>query len=444
MRGPLLALSFAAFSLAWLVFFGAGARIADWDATLLMLGTTALFYWTFRTGQTPPRLPLWHNLALWAVPIYALFQLVPLSPAVLGFLSPVRAVVAGNLGGIFPSAAGSPLSLVPPAALFGFFSLLGYLTAFSLLRDLGWRFVESHPWLPLVPLVAVASLESMVGVAEWLSGRATPVSGTLGSQDNFAGILEIALPFTLVFGFISFRRHQAQDSSSQRPALLAALAWMASLLLLLGLVHSASPASKTVVASSCFTLLCLGIVPRLKSRKLRWYGAGLAAATAILLLLLVLPPATFTESLAKLGAAETSETSPEVRLAIWNGAAAVLGDYRWFGTGPGGFEPAFLKYQGSISLDRVVNPDSDVLYLLITFGAVGFVLVLIALAGILRPAITGALYLTDEPRRLLAAALIASFLGALIRGSMEANLSIHAIALAFAWVAGLSQSSGLE
>ena len=38
MRGSLLTLSFIAMSLAWLVFFGAGVRQTDWNASLLSLG----------------------------------------------------------------------------------------------------------------------------------------------------------------------------------------------------------------------------------------------------------------------------------------------------------------------------------------------------------------------------------------------------------------------
>ena len=145
MRGPFLALCFIALSLAWLVFFGAGIRQPDWDAALLFLGATALFYWTFRSGQTPPRLPVWHALALWALPIYAAFQLIPLPAALLESLSPTRALIADSLGGVIPSLTRAPISIAPAAAMSGLFSLLGYLTVYSLTRDIAWRFVEKRP-----------------------------------------------------------------------------------------------------------------------------------------------------------------------------------------------------------------------------------------------------------------------------------------------------------
>ncbi len=446
MRGSLLALSFAAFSLGWLVFFGAGVRIGDWNATLLILGATALFYWAFRTGQTPPRLRLWHAIALWALPAYALFQLVPLPPSILGMLSPARSVIAGSLGGALPALTACPISLVPPLALLGFFSLLGYLTTFGLLRDIGWRFVESHPWAPVVPLVAMATVEAIIGISQWLiSGNSNAqVTGTLSSGEHFACLLEIALPFTLIFGFISFRRHQAQPPGSLKPALLAAGSWTASLLLLLALLPSSSAASRLVLASSLFTLLCLGVIPRLKTIKLRWYGAGIAAGAVIAAVLLLMPSAGLTDSLAHMGATGPSEPKADTRLSIWSNSATLASEFRWFGTAPGGFEPAFLKYQGSADLNRISNSGNDVLDLLITFGTVGFAIVLIALAGVLRPALVGAVLLSDEPRRLLAAAITASFLGVILRSGLEANLSVPAIAMAFAWVAGLSQSSGLE
>jgi hypothetical protein len=442
MRRPILALIFTAFSLAWLVFFGAGSRIPDWDATLLLLGATALFYWTFRTGQTPPRLPLWHTAALWALPVYAIFQLIPLPPAVLEALSPARAMIAGSLNGVLPSSPNAPISVVPPLAVAGLFSLLGYLTTFSLLRDMGWRFVETSPWLPVAPVAGIASIEAAIGIWQWLSGSHfnAPVTGTFSNREHFAGMLEIALPFTLVFGFISFRRHQAHESASQKPATLAAGAWTASLLLLLALRQSGSAAAGAVVTASSFILLSLIIVPRLKTRKLRRSGAGVAAGAAIVALLLVAPPPLFIDSLARMG----EPGRPEVRLSLWGNSAALLSEFRWFGTGSGGFEPTFLKYAGSSELKRTTNPDNDVLHLLITFGTVGFCIVLIGVAGVLRPALVGAVFLIDEPRRLLAAATTASLLGVLLRSSLHASLSVPAIAMAFAWVAGLSQSSGLE
>jgi EamA domain-containing membrane protein RarD len=66
------------------------------------------------------------------------------------------------------------------------------------------------------------------------------------------------------------------------------------------------------------------------------------------------------------------------------------------------------------------------------------------MVGILRPAIMGAIFLLDESRRLLAASIAAALLGVLLRSGMESAISLPAVAIAFAWVAGMSQSSGLE
>jgi EamA domain-containing membrane protein RarD len=68
----------------------------------------------------------------------------------------------------------------------------------------------------------------------------------------------------------------------------------------------------------------------------------------------------------------------------------------------------------------------------------------VVLVGIFRPAILGAIFLQDESRRLLAASVTAALVGVMVRSSMEASLSMPAVAMAFGWVAGLSQSSGVD
>ncbi len=441
MRGPLIALCFISLSMAWLVLFGAGVRQADWNASLLFVGATALFYWAFRSGQTPPRISAWLVGALWALPAYAIFQLIPWPPAVLAMLSPARAFVTGGVASVIPNVNHAPIAIAPAAAMFGLFSLLACLTVYSLMRDLEWRLAVERPWLPAAPLVAIATLEASIGVGQWLgASQAIPVRGTLSSSEQFAGLLEIALPFTLVSGFISFRRHQALQIGSAMPAVRAVLTWLSSLMILLALFHSSSQTSRVVVYSSLFLLLALALIPRLKTNQLRLYGAAGAAAVAIIAVLLTVSPFDLQASLAQLGAAD--KEAAEAKISLWDGSESLLAEYRWLGTGLGGFESTFPKYQGTANLNRVQQPHNDVLALLIAFGIVGSLIVLAVMVGILKPAILGAIFLVDESRRLLAASIAASLLGVLLRSGMESAISMPAVAIAFAWVAGMSQSSG--
>jgi len=443
MRGPLIALCSVASSMAWLVFFGAGVRQADWDASLLFIGATALFYWSFRSGQTPPRLPLWYVVALWLLPAYVVFQLIPLPSGLLAVLSPARSFVTQSLTSVIPGLNNAPIAIAPAAAMAGFFSLLSCLTVLSLMRDLEWRLAIYRPWLPAAPLVGIATLEASIGVGQWLGAPLTlPMRGTLSSTEQFAGLLEIALPFTLVAGFISFRRHQEQQTGSAMPAARAVITWMCSLMILLALFHSASQTSRVVVFASVFILLALALIPRLKTQKLRLYGAGGAAAIAIVALFIALSPVDIPGSLAELGT--PNKEAAEAKLTLWNNSASLLGEYHWLGTGMGGFESTFPKYQGSANLNRIQQPHNDLLSLFITFGIAGACIVGVIMVGILRPAILGAIFLVDESRRLLAASIAASLIGVLLRGGMESAISMPAVAIAFAWVAGMSQSSGLD
>jgi hypothetical protein len=443
MRGSLIALCSLALSLSWLVFFGAGARQSDWDAALLFVGATALFYWSFRTGQTPPRVPLWFAIALWALPAYVLFQLLPMPPALLAALSPSRSAVTETLGSIIPTLKNAPVAIAPAAAVLGLFSVLACLTVMSLMRDLQWRFAVSRPWLPAIPLILIATFEALIGVIQWLGAPQTlPVRGTLASTEPFAGLLEVALPFTLISGFISFRRHQELQVGSALPAARAVVTWLASLMILLALFHCSSKTSHTVVFTSMFVVLALAIIPRLKTRELRLYGMGGAAVVALVALLLAVSPVDAPASLAQLGTADGD--AAETRLNLWNSSASLLGEYRLLGTGMGGFESTFPKYQSSTELTTVQHPHNDVLDMLITFGLGGSCIVLVMMAGILRPAIIGSIFLIDESRRLLAVAITASLLGVMVRSGMESAISLPAVALAAAWVAGMSQGNGLD
>jgi hypothetical protein len=430
-------------SLAWLVFFGAGVRQADWNAAMLFLGATALFYWSFRSGQTPPRIPLWQAVALWALPAYAAFQLIPLPSGILQALSPARYLITGSLASILPNVDSAPISVAPAAAMFGLFGLLAYLTVFSLIRDLEWRFAVSNAWLPVAPLGAIAAIEACIGVGQWIAGTpSASLRGTLSSVEHFAGLLEVALPFTIVFGYISFRQHQTRQTQSSKPAIRAAAAWFAALMIILALFHSPSQTSHVVVLSSLFILACFALIPRLKTKSLRFYGIGVAVFIGITIFLIAAPPTDFVDSWAELGASDKAHS--ESRMVLWNSSASLLGEYHWFGTGLGGFESAFLKYQGSTDLSRIQSPHNDLLALLITFGIVGSCIAAVALVGVVRPAIMGAIYLPEESRRLLAVSVTAALFGVLLRSCLESAISLPVVAMAFAWVAGLSQSSGLD
>ena len=151
MLAPLIPLIALALSLAWALLLRAGVYPSDWVSTLVFVGCIALMYWFFvRRRLLAPPLARWVRLAIWALPCYCAFQLLPLPLALLRFLSPARAQMAAVVAALMPAAlhASVPIATNPPMALFWGFSALCYAATFFLVRELGWRFVE-RPFLKL-------------------------------------------------------------------------------------------------------------------------------------------------------------------------------------------------------------------------------------------------------------------------------------------------------
>ena len=438
MRGPTVVLAFAGLTLAWAVLFGAGIQPEDRNAALLFFGAISAFYWSFRSAQTAPPLTFWQSAALIAFPCYLLFQVIPLPPTILEALSPPRAELAAALAQIIPNLTRAPISVTPAASLFGFFGFLGYITAFNVVRDIAWRFTDSNNWAVAFPLIGVATVEALVGIFQLLAKGS--IRGTYLDRDHFSAFLEMALPLTLVCGYDAFRRHRLQADDPSRPAIVACVLWGISLLLLIAILESGSLAASFVVLSSLFATGLFVVLPHLKTQRVKWFSAG-ALAIALLAFLIVFPPSSFLEHLSDLAA---SDKSPSEQLALWRETFPMLSEFRWFGTGLGGFESAFLKYQGTVGALRIVSAHNDYLHYLIELGLVGFTILAVACIGVARSAIRAALFVDDVPRRLLAAAGVGCFVAIVLRSAFNSNLLVPANAIAIAWISGLVSANGLE
>jgi O-antigen ligase len=325
-------------------------------------------------------------------------------------------------------------------SLFCFFGFLGYLATFLLVRDIAWRFSETQSWAPALPLIIVASAEALGGFSQIFSSASLAVRGSYADRDHFSGLLEMVLPLSLVCGYDALRRHRLRAVDSSRHAIIACIMWGASGLMLAAILKSGSAAAPLILCVSLFSTSLSLTVPRLATWRMRLVVAGGLLAVIGVFLFLV-PPSQFVQQLSDLAA---SDKSPGEQLALWKEMVPLLAEFRWFGTGLGGFESSFLKYQGTMSSLHVELAHNDYLHFLIEIGIIGFSIFVIGMLGIVRSAFRSVLSLDDEPRRLMAAAGIGCFVAVLIRSFVDSNLAVPANAMALAWISGMVSANGVE
>jgi O-antigen ligase len=442
MLGPIVTLVALALSLAWALLLRAGVHPSDWVSTVLFAGCISLVYWMFvRRRLVAPPLPLWVRCVIWALPCYCALQLLPLPMSLLRFLSPARAELLSALAPVLPGITKAPLSVNPPLALLWGFSLLCYIAVFFLVRELSWRFTE-RPWVAVLPLIAVAAVEAALGMmqisAGWPNAEGT---GTYTNRDHFSGMLEMILPLSVMYGWSILRRRRENFEQSIWPAVNVCVVWALSALLLVAIVYSLSRMGFFVALCSLFVIAALSFGPRLPSQNFRMVSLTLLAV-GTLAMFIFLPPDQLIERFAEMSA--SGKISADTRLYFWKETLSLVGEFRWFGCGLGGFESTFLKYQGIASAFRVEMAHNDYLQYMAELGLVGFSILVAAIAGILIPVAKGIIQVTDENRRLLLVACAGSFMAIGVHSLVDFNLYIPANGMILAWIAGVASVNGLD
>jgi O-antigen ligase len=442
MLGPSVTVLLLALSLAWAVFLGAGVSPFDWVTTLLYIGCISFLYWfSSQCRRNAPPLKLWLRFVILALPCYIVFQLAPLPLSLLRTLSPARAALVESLAPVIPGIVKAPLSVNPPAGVFWFFAILGYIATFLLVRELAWQF-SRRPWALTIPLVAIAACQAGIGMFQVLAGQpSAETSGTYTSRDHFCGLLEMVLPLTVAYGLVLLRRRTGRFATPTSAAIAAACMWAISALLLLAIICSSSAIGFLAALCSLFVVLALSVGPRLPSRLWRLSSLGVVAA-AILLVFAFSSADQLLGSFAQMSS--SGKVSAATRLFVWKETLPLIAEFGWFGCGLGGFESAFLRYQGIASTARFQFANNDYLQYLAELGFLGCALLVAVLIGLFKPVLRGILNLNDEDRRLLTIGCAGSFVAAALHSLVDFNMYIPANAMTLAWIAGIASINGLD
>lgn len=406
-----IALVLLSLTVIWTVLLKAGVYPADWDRTLLAAGCIASFYSvaTNRRNRAPALGKI--SVLIVAVPCYVALQLVPIPLSILHVLSPARASLAAALVPLFPTISKAPLSVSPPATVLSLFTITAYITTFYLIRGIAWRF-GSRIWVPVIPLLFLASLEAAIGMVQ--------DGGTYTNRDHFCGLLEMILPLSVVCGLAILRK-----GSSMQMAIAACAVWSVSVLSFVAIIYSLSRAGFVVALASLFVVGAL--VWRLKFASL-W--------TVILLI----PLAFFFLSTDPLLERFADQISGEARPYIWKETLSLIAEFPWFGCGLGGFESVFLKHQAIANNFAIQFAHNDYLQYLAELGIVGFSILSAALISVLWPIFDGLKHFVDEDRRLLTVGVIGSIVAIGLHSLVDFNMYIPANAMTLAWIVGLGSA----
>jgi O-antigen ligase len=419
------------------VFRYGGVLTEDWSRCLVALGLLTLLYFRFTAeNDVAPALESRFRWPLVLLLVFIGFQLVPLPLSLLEILSPTRAELLQSLDRVVPGTRSAPISVFPSATLAHLLRMAAYAVVFVLTRELAWR-TPARRWLIVAPIIAVAAVESVLGLLQYDPvDRTSFARGTYVNQNHFAGLLELALPFAAVYPITVLaarRRHRFRPE-------LSALAIAVAVLILIAIIFSMSRMGFAASFSSLFMMGMLVMRGQASSRK-RFIAPGLVAVSLIVGFFYLAPDSLIGRFGEALGG---SEITPGERIQMWRDTWQLAKNYPLAGCGLGAFESAFLRYKAVAPQFAVDFAHNDYLQLFVELGVVGFALVAAFMAALFFRTIVTALDRVDSQDRYLGIACFGSFVAILIHSLTDFNFYIPANAMLLAWISGVAASLQLR
>jgi O-antigen ligase len=413
---------------AYAVLHFGGVVAEDRRVYLLAMGAVGLVWWLVnrRRAAEVPRVLRWSACLL---PAYVAFQVIPLPGRVLAMLSPGRLEILRGLEVLAPQERTATLSVAPGTTMNHLLLICGYALVFFLMYQIAAEFGDRR-WMAMAPVVGVAVLEAVLGIVQALGGQVA--SGTYVNRDHYAGLLEMALPFSLAYPVAVWRRLDTRREFPLRPALMMMVCFGAAVAILIGILSSLS---RTGFIAPLFSVLVMGIVAW---RGNRWRSAGLVALLAGGLLgsFVFLP----SDQLIERFAHSPDELSAEGRLMLWRESLQVVRAFPVFGCGLGAYEPAFLRYKVSAPMVSDDHAHNDYLQFLIELGVVGFAIGAVLFTGVLARAWRATTRASEPANRFLAIASIGALAAIGLHSVVDFNLAIPGNAMLLAWICGVAST----
>jgi O-antigen ligase len=420
--------------LGYAVLSQGGIPLHEWQFCLLGLGLLAVSYYTLAPSVYLPRLSPWLFWPLLLLPCYILLQFIPLPFSVLETMSPARAEQIAALNRTVSSIGVAPLSLMPPATFAHIFRIIGYIIIFLIAQAFTFQCRnQNRIWAPVIPILAVAVLESSIGLLRFFFevDLTAGARGTYANRNHFAGLLEMVLPFALMYSVALYRLRYTRKKHEKKNDSAVGVLLTVAILLFTGIVCSYS---RTGFIATLCSLALIGILyfsGRLPVRK-KWHVWGLILVL-MFLAFVYLPPDPFFHRFVEASSYDFGTLNG--RLIIWSQIPEIMRNYVLLGCGLGAFESAYLPIKDIFPGAIITYAHNDYLQALVELGIVGFVILLILMAGLLRMAIRG---IRDHGGvRMLSIAGTGALAAIFIHSLVDNNLYVPANAMVFSWIAGI-------
>lgn len=435
-------------SLAAAVILRGGVIVAEWQGYAIGLSLGSLIWAAL--GPKNERAPVQRGLlvALALLLAWFFFQMIPLPPVVVAWLSPQRWNAVSSARGLLHQdlTAWTALSVAPSATLERLIFVLPAMAVFVAAREMGWWWKE-RLWIPIAPVVAVAWLESLLGLTQFYfariaGGLAASSRGTYVNRNHFAGLLELAFPVTLMWAIATWRRNTTRDEQPFGASIATAGLLAVAASLLVGIVLSLSRMGflSTLAAVGITLLMFLASLGSAHSRWSRWRWA--VPAIVLVFIVIALPTQEMLSRFADMAA--TEDITQDTRAGIWKDSLHLVGDYPWSGCGLGTFEQCLYRYKTVAPVNSVDFAHNDYLQMLVELGPLASVLSAALAAFALWMPLSVVVSGRGRPNWEMAIGLFGSLLVIGLHSLTDFNLYIPANAVAFAWLAGIAVSPGLR
>jgi O-antigen ligase len=379
-----------------------------------------------------------------------LLQVIPLPVAALRVLSPQRAAAVDALAPIGAGLRFASLSVAPGRTFRQFLLVSGYVVVFWTIHNVASRNPHRR-WILVAPIIAIGTLEAALGVWQSLGlglyqnfgGPGAPSRfGTYANHNHYAGFLEMALPFAVMYPVALLRRHGRDDHAAPARALAACGVWAAAGTMLLGIVFSLS---RMGFVCTLFALLVAGVLA-LGRRQLGWvthsrqrrWGAAAALAAIALASAALLPPDKLVLRFAKI--ASVQGLTAEGRIELWAETIPLIKAYPVFGCGLGGYETAFRRFKVAEPLLTDDYAHNDYLQLPAELGLAGCLILATLAFTVVRRTLRRSVAPYEQENRYLAVACAGALAAILLHSLADFNLYIPANAVLLAWIAGVSMA----